>query len=354
MTGQFRVKAAGGALLVSLWAGGAMAAEDCAPADGARFVCGVNNVEDLVLLPGGNTVIGSDLSGHGHQGHFWLFDVTGSVRAIDPSEIVIGSGDGDASCPGAPDWSIFEPHGLSFEPHGDGGRLIATNHGGRESLEIFEVAMKGDTPELTWTGCIPAPEDQWPDDLWVLPDGRMVVTSLWDPRDEGRFEKLMKGEPVGGLTTWSANEGWKVIPGTEGLSGPNGVVATPDGKDVYVAAWSGQQLVHIHMDETPAIETIDVGYPVDNLNWSADGKTILMGGITASVADAFACFVSDNVNCPELGLRIDRFDPVTGQITEVVAGGIYGQLGAATGGIEVGDEIWVGTFRGDRIAIFER
>jgi sugar lactone lactonase YvrE len=345
---------AAAALVTATMATTAMASEECAATDDARFFCGVANVEDLVLLPGGTKVIGSDLTGRGKQGYFWLFDTAGTVRPIQPDEITIGSGDGATDCPGAPDWSVFEPHGMSFEPQGDGGRLITTNHGGRESLEFFQVDMQDGEPKLTWTGCVPAAEGTWPDDLAVMPDGKLVVTSLWDPRDDKRFEKLIGGAPVGGLLTWTADDGWENVPVAEALSGPNGVVALPDGSGVYITAWSGFQLVHVEMGETPKFNTIDVGYAVDNLNWSNDGKTILMGGITDTVEVAFGCFISEEPNCPGMGTRIDRFDPATGEITEVVPAGVYGQFGAATGGVEVGDEIWVGSFHADRIGVFAK
>jgi hypothetical protein len=38
----------------------------------------------------------------------------------------------------------------------------------------------------------------------------------------------------------------------------------------------------------------------------------------------------------------------------VIAPRAYGVLGTGTGAVEVGDEIWVGVFRGDRIAVFPR
>ena len=67
-----------------------------------------------------------------------------------------------------------------------------------------------------------------------------------------------------------------------------------------------------------------------------------------------ACFGSVKVNCPETGVRVDRFDPATRKSETVVASGVYGEFGAATGAIDVGEDVWVNSFRSDRIAIFKR
>ncbi|MFG6637791.1 hypothetical protein ACGYJ8_17830 [Sulfitobacter sp. 1A12126] len=125
------------------------AAEDCADAKGVSFICGTNNVEDLVTLPGDGWVIGSDLAGAGQQGYLWLFNADHSVRRIEPDEITIGSGRDDPACPGAPDWSILEPHGLAFRAEGEGGTLVAINHGGRETIKNFDIAIVAEGPQLT-------------------------------------------------------------------------------------------------------------------------------------------------------------------------------------------------------------
>lgn len=333
---------------------GTAVAANCADADGASFICGVNNVEDLQVLPGGDWIIGSDLAGLDNQGYFWLFNRNHDVRPIDPSDISIGSGGGDGSCPGVPDWSVFEPHGLGMREIGGKTVFVAINHGGRETLEFFDVDMGAAEPTLTWTGCTVAPEGQWPDDIAVMPDGSLFVTSLWDPSDETRVEKLIGGKPVGGMLSWSAGDGWAVVPGYDGVSGPNGIIAGEDGEDVFIAAWSGKKILHAKTDDMAAFTEVAMDYPPDNLNWSRDGKTILVGGIAGTILEALQCLGTDNVNCPDVGLRVDRYDPEAGTVEPVIAPRAYGVLGTGTGAVEVGDEIWVSVFRGDRIAVFPR
>ncbi|MBN9672990.1 SMP-30/gluconolactonase/LRE family protein [Roseibium aggregatum] len=326
-------------------------AEDCAPVNGAEFICGVDNVEDFVRLPDGR-ILGSDLAQYGQQGHFWLFGTDRSVLKVQPEDIAIAPDPDFAGCPGAPDWSVFGPHGLDLVASGDTATLLAVNHGGREAIEMFKIDLAGKDPKFSWTGCLIAPPGAWPDDVAILPDGGVIATSLWDTRDDTRVEKLNTGKPVGGLFEWHPDKGWSPVKGAEAMSGPNGVVVTPDGSTAYVAAWSGKQLFTVDRT-TGEITAQNVDFAPDNLVWSADGSSILIGGVITTVPDVLACFVSQDVNCPALGVRVDRLNPETGEFKTLVKGNDYGQFGAATGAIEVDDELWVNSFRSDRIAIFE-
>ena len=73
--------------------------------------------------------------------------------------------------------------------------LYAINHGGRESVEVFAVDLSQKKPKFTWTGCVVAPEGFWPDAVASVPGGGIVVTSLWDPTDPDRLNKLSNGQP---------------------------------------------------------------------------------------------------------------------------------------------------------------
>jgi hypothetical protein len=40
------------------------------------------------------------------------------------------------------------------------------------------------------------------------------------------------------------------------------------------------------------------------------------------------------------------------KLTDVVKSGVYDGMGAGTGGLQVGPDLWASTFRGDRIVRF--
>lgn len=342
---------AGGAARPAL----AAAASDCAPVGNVKFICGVNNVEDLVTVPGTHWVIGSDLAAAGQQGHLYLFDTTkDTATAVQPGDIAVKADTKRyADCAGAPDWKLFGPHGLDLTRGGGQHRtLYAVNHGGRESIEVFAVDLAGSKPKFTWTGCVLAPHGFWPDAVASLSDGGIIVTSLWDPTDAQRMDKLMNGQPVGALDEWHAGKGWSEVPGSAGMSGPNGVIVSPDGHEIYVGVWSGRQVARIsHGTKSPKMDTVSTGILTDNLRWSPDGHMILVGGQDASVKQVIECFESTAVNC-NVPFRIDVMNPKTLKLTNVVKSGVYGAMGAGTGAIEVDHQIWVSTFRADRIALF--
>jgi len=70
------------------------------------------------------------------------------------------------------------------------------------------------------------------------------------------------------------------------------------------------------------------------------------------VKEVLACFESTQANCPNVPFQVDAMDPKTMKLTTLVKAGSYGGMGAGTGAIKVGNELWVSTFRGDRIAMF--
>jgi hypothetical protein len=328
---------------------------NCAPAKGVSFICGVTNVEDFAPVPHTKWVIGGDLAAASHpQGYLYLFDTSNNTAAaVAPSEIAIRPDRNTyPDCPGPVDMKIFGPHGLDITRTGTRHLLYAVNHGGRESVEVFALDLTKARPGITWIGCVVAPHGFWPDAVASLPDGGIVVTSLWDPTDADRVNKLANGQPVGALDEWHPGKGWAQIPGTEGLSGPNGVIVSPDGKDIYMAVWSGKQMVRISRGRNPPkVDTVPTSILTDNVHWSPSENEIFVGGQDATVKQVLDCFESSAVNC-NVPFKIYRMNPATLKMTEIVRSGVYGVMGAGTGAIQVGNKIWVSTFRGDRIGVF--
>jgi hypothetical protein len=333
----------------------AATAGDCAPAGEVKFICNAANVEDWAPVPGSHWVIGSDLAPAGQQGYLHLFDTRNdTVADVQATDIAIRPDKTRyPDCPGPVDMKVFGPHGLDLTRSGGVHRtLYAVNHGGRESVEVFAVDLSGAKPSFTWTGCVVAPKGFWPDGVASLPDGGIVVTSLWDPTDQKRLDKLRNGAPVGALDEWHPGKGWSEVPGSAGLSGPNGVIASADGREVYVAVWSGREVARIGRGAAPAkVAKVPTGFLTDNLRWSPDDRMILVGGQDDSVQHVIDCFESSAVNC-NVPFKIDAMNPSTLKLTTVVKSGVYGVMGAGTGAIETDHQIWVSSFRADRIAIF--
>jgi hypothetical protein len=316
-------------------------------------ICGVTNVEDLVAIEGTPWVVGSSLAGGtGKPEPLYLFDTkTFTASPIGASDIALHPDKAAyPGCPSAPDFAKFASHGLDYRGTAERGTLYVVNHGGRESIEIFAVETpSGAKPKLQWTGCVVVPSTVWPDGVTSLPDGGFVATSLWDPHDKQFLDKLAEAKPVGGLFEWHPKQGWQEI-GPSGMSGPNGLVSSIDGRTLYVNLWAEKKILKYDR-QSKAGQTIAIDTQPDNVRWSRDHTYILVGGQDAPVKAIIGCFESKDVNC-NTPFKIYKLDPVNMKLTEVVKSGVYDGMGAGTGALDVGPDLWASTFRSDRIVRF--
>jgi len=336
----------------------------------AKFIVGVYNVEDMLQIPGTLWIVGSGVNTQGPgmedqvitKNYLHLFDArTETGGQVEPEEITIRADKGsypETTTP--PDWERFGPHGIGLgEKKGNVVTLYAVNHGAREAVEVFKIDVSGRRPRFTWIGTVLAPADGFIDAVaWIPGTDGFVVTALLDPRDpEGSAKKQMTGEPVGWVREWHPKSGWKTLPGTEKFSAPNGIIVSPDGRHVYVAPSANFAVYRVTRGGTdPEVVSSPKlpGFP-DNVRWSADGKSILAAVHTEDVE----AFVAAQKAAVKIGgsmftkFNITRLDPETLTPEIVMPSGLYGAFGACTNAIEVGNRLWLGSTKSDRVAVFD-
>jgi len=317
-------------------------AAGCDPVGNIRFVCDQSGPEDLVVVPGSDWVLSSGMTTSGAIHLVNAKDRTSTI--LFPSASAKERLDKKTynSCPGPIDPAEkdkFRAHGLYLRPgRGSVHTVYLVHHGNRESIEVFEFDGHAKPPVLTWVGCAVAPDPIGLNSVVGLPDGGFITTNF-SPRNQdaaGRG-RMMQGENNGELWEWHTDSGWQKVPGSES-AGPNGLEISKDGKTLYIGGWGSQSVIRLSRGQTPVKrDSVQVGFRVDNVRWGPDNMLLAAGqGGTA----------------PSQTSNVAKVDPNTLKAQEVVRQPYGDALTAGTVAIQIGKDIWVGSVRGDRIAIF--
>jgi hypothetical protein len=305
----------------------------CAAVGDLRFVCGPINVEDLLPVEGGRWLV----AGSYKPGSAGLYLIDTTAKAYKPVALSIAAKpDSRYDCK-APDLKGLQTHGLEVVP-GKGGvsTIYAVNHGGRESVEVFRLNAAKATAE--WVGCAVLPAGANPNSVAALPDGGFVVTKFLDNNDKEAFQHILSGQVNGVVYRWTSGKGFSEVPGTQ-LSGDNGILASRDGKWLFVCAYGTREIYRVPLSGSGQRTSVKVDFNPDNLRWAPDGTIFATGQ-----------FVNAQNLTSKHGWAAVRLDPETLQVTPLVKEPGYAEFDDATTAVQVGKTLWFGTFRGDRVA----
>ena len=341
----------------------------CAPVNGWNLVCGPQNPEDLVPIPGTRWLIASGMTaGSGVK----LVDTaaktarpfyTGQPARQRPDKILF------PNCPAPPDTKTFNAHGLYLRRAQAPGlyTLYVVTHGPLESIQIFTVDGKGSEPSLTWTGCVPMPEGNkaYPNlgsqatssrmaanSVAAFSDGTIIATV---PQRPGTTDvQRLRGEPTGDVVEWKpGTDSFRVVPGTQ-FAGNNGIEISLDEKEFYVVSFGTHTIVVFSRQDPrkPLRQSMAPGFMPDNLRWSGD-RLIAAG----PMYDEPACggtrlAVVDNpvlTSCHR-GFVVAQLDPKTMAWTILAYAEPNPAISRVATGVVVGDTLWLGAATADAIA----
>jgi sugar lactone lactonase YvrE len=331
--------------------------QSCASSGGLAYICGPVNAEDIVRIGNSKWLILSGMSaqaqggGAATPGRLYLVDheaktyeawFPDAVPRMDLDTAMFGA------CPGPLNVANFSAHGLALREH-DTGRytLYITSHGEREAIEVFDVDASAAKPTITWRGCVVLPERTMSNSVAILDDGGFVTTKMMDPTDPQGFAGILSGAISGNVYEWHPGGTVEAVPGTE-LSGANGIELSPDERWMYVAAIGAREVVRFDRAADPITkQSVTLDVRPDNLRWTNEGTLYTIGGNFVPPAQCAS------PPCAT-GWSVVEIDPDTLEAQRVTGVDQTAALQGASTALAVGDEIWVGTFRGDRVGYLPR
>jgi hypothetical protein len=329
----------------------------CTPSAELRFICGAGRPEDLAQIQGSPWLIASGFSpGAGlklvnvrsHTLRRWYAGLA-DQRAYDAAAYPL--------CPAPPDPALLTTRGLSLR-HLRAGRfrLYAVNHGGRESIEIFDIALERTRePRLHWIGCLPMPPGLVANAVATWSDGTVLVTVLTRPGTS--IADFVRGYPTGGVYQWRPGDTqFRLLPGTE-LPGNNGLETSRDDRHFYVVAFGWHSILIYSRADTsrPVRAVLAPDFMPDNIHWSA-GRLITAGmrydepacgglrRIVGGTADPMAC---------HRGYVVAELDPRTFSFRTILEAGPDPDFNGVSAASIVGRTVWLGSYQSDRIAYRE-
>lgn len=321
----------------------ASAEPDCAASGSLKYVCGLQNAEDIVQVGSTRWLVASSLaaSGVAGAGTIYLIDSEAKVaEELFPGEAPVLQHDATMfpECPSV-DLDHLDVHGLSLRETAPGMfTLYATTHGSVEAIQAWALDATGDKPQLTWVGCVPLPVGIFANSVAILSDGGFVTTKFRDPSNAAAFDEIGRGEITGEVYEWHPGGTATAIPNTE-LSGANGVEVSADERYVFVAAYGSREVVRFDRGSSPGPRiSTPVDIAPDNLRWTEDGM-LLTAGVNTS---------------PGTGWSVLQINPSDVAATKVAGYPQDVTLHDASTALAVGDEVWIGTWSGDRVGYFSR
>ena len=327
-------------LILPIWISTAVAG-DLQNYGNLKIIKGPQNAEDILPLGDTKWLVTSGMngqtSGSNFSGHLYLINgkektfeefFPGKNPTFDHNKKMF------SECPRPINPDNFSSHGLALKELSPGQyRLYMTSHGEREAIEVFNINTGSAKPSISWTGCIPLSEDIMANSVAILSDGGFVTTKFHDPTIPNSMMGIMQGKLTGGVHEWHPGEKVKAIPGTE-LSGANGIAVSPDDKYVYVAAFGSREIVRFDRTESPVtLEKVKIDIMPDNIHWGDDGLLYTAG----------------NNSVRGTGWSVFSIHPGTLETKRVTGVDQTASMQNASSALPVDDEIWAGTFSGDRI-----
>ena len=338
---------------------------ECGGHGDVDIICGTRSPEDLELTPDGkNLVVSQFVNGPAGQGiaGLMLFDPAKKTFSKLTAVSEPRKDWGDPACPG-PIGTLLAPHGISLSKRNGGAiQLYVVNHGGRESIEMFELKQSGRISELLWHGCVVSSRDF--NDVAALPDGGFIATHPTAlqapapaPGTQGKSSARECGPAAPAIDLFQRPAQWVAFRAghlarakknqfrhSRGLS-QRGVLVSADGRYMYFNAWTAKEVHKYDLKESKETGLVKLDFMPDNITWTSK-RTMLAAGVKGARGE---CPAGSGTPCI-LAFGIAEIDPakMTAK-TMFDSEGKGALISGVSSALQVGDSIYIGAFQGDRI-----
>ena len=345
-------------VLVISCASDAPVEKDCSVKGEVTPICKFKNPEDAVVLPNGQIIVSQmgnleELS----PGSLVLLDIDNkSVKTLfGQGSTLYDVGEnswGSADCKVNPH-EFLSPHGISLLSRADKRlQLMVVNHGGRESVEFFEVLFGGAGVSMLWRGCVLAPNKEFFNDVVALPDGGFIVSSMYATKGPKLFGlhlggyKALLGMDSGYLSEWHPWQAMTIVPGSHGPF-PNGLAVSEDGRFIYQNLYGADEVRKLDRRSGEVLAVASVVKP-DNTTIDDKGR-LLVASQKVSLLELKSCLDNPDESCL-LPFEVIQIDPET-MASKVVLRQEGPPMGTGTVAVQHNDQLLIGSFLGDRMIL---
>lgn len=315
---------------------------------GFKSIRGLNNAEDMVQIGDTKWILTGNLGDKSWKnGGLYLID----SETLEWQEADIDfSGDAAEGYEEIIDPELFSSHGIASKAVDDNSyEIYAVNHGGRESVEVFDLTVNDTSPVIAWKGSVPTPDGMRGNSVAPLSDGFLVTIPMTES-NAGTFIDFLGGKPTGAVYKWTVSEGYSEISGGI-LAGNNGIAVSPDEKWAFVNGYSSRSVTKISLtDENIEPVTAKLSFLPDNIRYSSDGS-LLVTGQDCNILTVVALTNGTNIGVSPSDTSVAELDPDTMEVTKVLDLPKFRAFGGGTTALYVGNDLWISSIRAQRIMI---
>ena len=215
----------------------------------------------------------------------------------------------------------------------------------KSNMRIIELGAAPGGWTLQWRGCALPPGDPFINDVVALSDGGFLVTHMWNKsiafEEVGR--RLLNGEKMGWVWEWQAESGFSFVANSQQVM-PNGITVSADNEKIFINVYMGNKIIKLDRASGMLESAFDVRQP-DNVTIDDDGMLWIASHQhdplnESCTAEQWPCL---------LPFQVVRVDSET-MLGETVIDHQGAPMGYVTVALKVGDEIFMGSAHGDRLA----